>query len=95
MKNKTQFRFRFESLPKDYSALCRLLLPRPIRDSVDYDNVAEIADAMALWQDDFSTDQRDYFDMLCALIEDYDASMWNGQRSQDWMRSNTCWPNMA
>ena len=73
MKNKTQFRFRFESLPKDYPALCRLLLPRPIRDSVDYDNVAEIADAMALWQDDFSTDQRDYFDMLCALIEDYDA----------------------
>src|SRR5438445_10173189 len=73
MKNKTKTRFRFERLPKDYPALCRLLLPRPIRDSVDYDNVAELADAMVLWQDDFTTDQRDYFDMLCSLMDDYDA----------------------
>ena len=38
-----------------------------------YDNVAELTDAMALWQDDFTTDQRDYFDMLCSLMDDYDA----------------------
>ena len=66
-------KLRFADMPKDYAELCRLLLPRPIRDGVDYDNVAEVADAMALWQDDFAADQRDYFDLLCSLVEDYDA----------------------
>jgi len=50
-----------------------VFLPRPIRDAVDYANVAEVADAMALWQDDFTPDQRDYFDLLCSLMEDYDS----------------------
>lgn len=70
---KTKTKIRFAGLPKDYPGLCRLLLPRPIRDKVDYDNVVEIADAMVLWHDDFTPDQRDYFDLLCSLIEDYDA----------------------
>ena len=47
-------------------------LPRPIRDGVDYANVAEVAGAMALWQDDFTKDQADYFDLLCSLLEEYD-----------------------
>ena len=33
----------------------------------------KIADAMALWQDNFTADQRDYFALLCSLMEDYDA----------------------
>jgi HTH-type transcriptional regulator/antitoxin HigA len=41
---------------------------------VDYDNVAEVADAMVLWQDEFTPDQRDYFDLLCSLMEEYDAA---------------------
>ena len=62
---------RFERLPTDYSALCRVFLPRPIRDRVDFENVAEIADAMA--GHTLSKDQSDYFEMLCQLIENYDA----------------------
>jgi len=66
-------KLRFERLPKDYAALCRVLPPRPIHDAVDYDNVTEVTDALVLWEDDFTADQRDYFDLLCSLIEDYDA----------------------
>jgi HTH-type transcriptional regulator/antitoxin HigA len=40
---------------------------------MDYANVVEVTDAMALWNDDFSRDQADYFDLLCSLIEEYDS----------------------
>jgi HTH-type transcriptional regulator / antitoxin HigA len=72
MKIKTKL--NFQDLPKDYTGLCRRFLPRPIHDAIDYGNVAEVADAMALWQDDFTADQRDYFDLLCSLMEEYDAA---------------------
>ena len=62
---------RFERLPTDYSALCRVFLPRPIRDRVDLENVTEIADAMAGHK--LSKDQSDYFEMLCQLIENYET----------------------
>jgi len=71
MKAKTKT--CFAALPRDYAGLCRLLLPRPIHDAVEYGNVAEMADAMALWADDFTPDQSDYFDLLCTLMEEYDA----------------------
>jgi len=70
---KTATRIRFRDLPKDYAALCQVFLPRPIHDAADYGNTVEITDAMALWQENFSMGQRDYFDLLCSLIEDYDA----------------------
>lgn len=70
---KIDTKLRFESLPSDYADLCRRLPPRRIRDAVDYDNVAEVTDTMALWQEDFTADQRDYFDLLCSLLEEYDA----------------------
>ena len=70
---KTKTKLRFQDLPKDYEGLCRVFLPRPIHDAVDYANVAEVADAMALWQDDYTADQRDYFDFLCSLMEKYDS----------------------
>lgn len=72
MKPRTAL--RFPALPKDYAGLCRFKMPRPIHDRVDYANVAEITDAMALWQDDFTSDQRDYFDLLCSLLEEYDRA---------------------
>ena len=71
---KTKSKIRFADLPKDYPGLCRVFLPRPVHDAVDYANVAEVADAMALHQDDFTTDQTDYFDLLCTLMEEYDAA---------------------
>lgn len=72
MKAKTAL--EFTALPKDYAGLCRLQMPRPIHDRVEYANVADVTDAMALWKDDFSADQRDYFDLLCGLLEEYDRA---------------------
>jgi len=66
-------KYRFQDLPKEYAALCRVFLPRPIRDAVDFANVVEMADAMVLWEEEYSRDQSDYFDLLCSLIEEYEA----------------------
>ena len=63
-----QTKIEFAGLPKDYTGLCRMLTPRPIHDKVDFENVAEITDAMAGHK--LSPDQEDYFDLLCRLIED-------------------------
>ena len=69
---KTQRALQFANLPKDYAGLCRLQMPRPVHDAVEYGNLTEVTDAMALWQDDFTADQRDYFELLCRLVEEYD-----------------------
>jgi HTH-type transcriptional regulator/antitoxin HigA len=66
----TGSKLQFARLPKDYAGLCRLHLPRQVRDKVDFENVREITDAMA--GHDLNPDQEDYFDLLCRLIEDYD-----------------------
>ena len=73
MKTKAKTKLRFQDLPKNYAALCRVFLPRPIHDAAEYDNTTAVADAMVLWRDDFTADQADYFDLLCSLFEDYDA----------------------
>ncbi len=70
---KTKTKISFADLPKDYAGLCRGLLPRAIHDAAEYANVAEVADAMVLGKEDFTPDQADYFDLLCSLIEEYDA----------------------
>jgi hypothetical protein len=53
---KTRTKLRFQDLPKDYAALCGVLLPRPIHDAVDHANVVEVTDAMVLWHEDFTPD---------------------------------------
>jgi len=70
---RTDTKPQFLRLPRDYAGLCRVLLPRPIHDSVERENTVEVSDAMALWRDDFTPDQADYFDLLCSLIEEYDG----------------------
>jgi antitoxin component HigA of HigAB toxin-antitoxin module len=67
---KTGTPIRFEAMPKDYAGLGRMLMPRPIHDPVDFENVTEITDSMAGHK--LSPDQEDYFDLLCRLIEDYE-----------------------
>jgi len=69
----TRSQVQFTDLPKDYAGLCRLHLPRPIRDKVDFENVSEISDAMAGHK--LTPDQEDYFDLLCRLIEDYEREI--------------------
>jgi HTH-type transcriptional regulator/antitoxin HigA len=41
----------------------------------NYENKDEapLSEAMSLWVDDFTRDQTDYFDLLCSLLEEYDA----------------------
>lgn len=57
---------QFTNLPKDYTGLCRILMPRPIRDKVDLENVTGMTDAMA--GHNLTPDQEDYFDLLCRLV---------------------------
>ncbi len=70
---KTLKKIRFAALPRDFTGLCGVHTPRPIRDAVDYENTAGIIEAMVLWDKEFSRDQADYFDVLVTLIEHYDA----------------------
>ena len=85
---KIKSKLQFADLPKDYPALCRVFLPRPIHDSVEYANVAEVADAMVLWHDEFTADQADYFDLLCSLMEEYDTEhvKWPKVRGVDMLK---------
>ena len=66
----THKQVEFAQLPKDYASLCRVLTPRLIHDKAEFENVAEITDAMAGHK--LTPDQDDYFDLLCRLIEDYE-----------------------
>jgi HTH-type transcriptional regulator/antitoxin HigA len=74
---KTEHAFSFAMAPQDYAELCRVFPPRPIRDDVAYQNTLEIADAFAGFEETMSTDQADYFDLLCELIEKYEATLVN------------------
>jgi HTH-type transcriptional regulator/antitoxin HigA len=73
MSTKTKTKLNFPDMPRDYAGLVGILAPRPIRDKADYDNTVEVTDAMAVHADHFTADQEDYFDVLCTLIEAYDA----------------------
>ncbi len=66
----TQTKIEFARFPKDYAGLCLILTPRPIHDKVEFQNVAEITDALAGHK--LTADLEDYFDLLCRLIEDYE-----------------------
>jgi HTH-type transcriptional regulator/antitoxin HigA len=73
MSTKRKAKLSFAALPSDYVGLCRVFTPRPIRDAADYANTVEMTDTMVLYVNEFSADQEDYFDVLCTLIEAYDA----------------------
>ena len=70
---KAKIKLSFVELPGDYAALCRVHLPRVIRDRVEYENTMEIEGAMALHAGQFTPDQADYFELLSALVADHDA----------------------
>ncbi|MDD5261668.1 MAG: hypothetical protein PHD76_07440 [Methylacidiphilales bacterium] len=63
----------FADFPKEYRQLCTLCLPRPIHDKVGYENALEIAEAMAGFEQQFTRDQNDYFELLTDLILAYEA----------------------
>ena len=60
----------FTHLPKTYSGLVALHLPRPIHDKVAYDNAVEIVHALAGHK--LNHDQDDYLAIMAKLVEDYE-----------------------
>lgn len=57
-------------LPKTYSALVALHVPRPIHDKVGYENTVALVDALAGTR--LNKDQEDYLEILSRLIEAYE-----------------------
>jgi len=61
----------FARLPKTYSGLVALHMPRPIHDTVVYDNAVEIVHALAGHK--LNHDQDDYLAIMAKLVEDYES----------------------
>ena len=62
----------FGDLPRDYRGLCELHLPRPIHDRVGYANALEMVAALAGFEERFTRDQSDYFELLTDLVHGYE-----------------------
>ena len=60
----------FARLPKSYSSLVALHMPRPIHDKVAYDNAVEVVHALAGHK--LNHDQDDYLAIMAKLVEDYE-----------------------
>ena len=58
-------------IPTRFAELCLMHLPRPINDSVEYDNTAEVVDRLATLAKR-TRDQEEYLETLTILIERYD-----------------------
>jgi antitoxin component HigA of HigAB toxin-antitoxin module len=61
----------FTRLPKTYSGLVALHLPRPIHDKVAYDNAVEVIHALAGHK--LNHDQDDCLAIMAKLVEDYES----------------------
>ena len=88
MKTKTRTKPAFADFPDDYAALCRLHLPRPIHDRAEYANTLEIARAFAGFEEQMNNDQKDYFDLLCSLLEAWERAhvKWKTRKPLDILR---------
>src|ERR1700682_4141602 len=60
----------FAHVPKTYSGLVALHMPRPIHDQVAYDNAVEVVHALAGHK--LNHDQDDYLAIMAKLVEDYE-----------------------
>src|SRR5208283_244813 len=60
----------FSSMPKTYTGLVSLLVPRPIHDRAAYDNAVEVVHALAGFK--LNRDQEDYLELMAKIIEDYE-----------------------
>ncbi len=65
---------RFAELPLNYQELCRIYLPRPIHDEIEYRNTLKIARVFAGFEEQMTSDQTDYFDLLTSILEHWEAS---------------------
>jgi HTH-type transcriptional regulator/antitoxin HigA len=62
----------FAELPKDYTGLCRTLLPRPIRTLEECDEAYELASLMA--GHSLTADQEDYLEALSTFIAQFEET---------------------
>jgi antitoxin component HigA of HigAB toxin-antitoxin module len=69
---KTSHKTEFARFPTDYPALVAMFPPRPIHDSIDYNNTMEIVTAMAGHK--LTADQNDYLAILSEMILQYDRA---------------------
>jgi HTH-type transcriptional regulator/antitoxin HigA len=78
----------FAGLPGDYESLCRMHLPRPIRDRAEYKNALEFAALFAGHEDAMSADQNDYFELLTSLLEAWENAhvAWKGKTPADTLK---------
>ena len=60
----------FSSMPKTYTGLVSLLVPRPIHNQASYGNAVEIVHALAGFK--LNRDQGDYLELMTRIIEDYE-----------------------
>ena len=67
---KTARQNDFRRLPKTYSALVKILPPRPIRGKTDLANATKMIDRMAGF--DLNADQENYLDVLSTFVEIYE-----------------------
>lgn len=63
--------WNFARLPKTYSGLVALHMPRPIHDKVAYDNAVEVVHALAGHK--LNHDQDDYLALMAKLVEDHES----------------------
>ncbi len=59
-----------KQMPKTYSELSELLMPRPIRDNEELSSATEMIDRLA--GHDLNDDQDDYLEALSIFVEDYE-----------------------
>ncbi len=61
-----------DQLPRRFEELVALMVPHAIKDAVDYDNVVEMVDRLAVI-DKLTAGQEHYLETLTQLVEHYDA----------------------
>src|SRR5258708_299884 len=64
----------FPELPRAYTPLCPLPLPRPLRTKAEYEHTRAFAEAFAGFESQMTPDQTDYFELLCPLMENWEAA---------------------
>jgi HTH-type transcriptional regulator/antitoxin HigA len=71
-----------ETIPTRFGDLCLMHLPRPINDSVEYENTVEVVDRLATLGRR-SRDQEQYLETLTILIERYDRDHFSETAASD------------
>ena len=81
MKTKNN-KLKFTDLPTNYTALCGVVVPRPIHDRTAYENALEVIEAMSGFEQIFNADQGDYFAVIADFVSAYEDAKTEGCESR-------------